>query len=532
MACTSDPRATQVALDILKSGGNAIDAAIAANAMLGVVEPMSNGIGGDLFAIVWDAKTEQLYGLNASGRSPQSLSIETVREAVAKTEGGVEIPMFDPIAWSVPGCVSGWKMLHDQFGTASIEDVLSPSIRTASEGFPVAPIISGHWQSALTRITPQSDTAGVFLLDGNRVPAEGELFRNPVLANTYQRLVDHGLSDFYTGQIAAELAKFSRTNGGYLTAEDLKSHEANWVDPVSVRYRGYDVWELPPNGQGIAALSMLSILSNYDISSMGWGSPEYLHVWTEAKKLAFADRARYYADMSMSDVPVEQLISSKYGKQQSNRIDLKSAATQLEPGDPKLVNGDTIYLTVVDKDRNCISLIQSNYYGFGSGYVPLTLGFAIQNRGSLFTLENGHPNQYAPGKRPFHTIIPAMVTQDNRPVLSFGVMGGDMQPQGHTQVLCNWIDFGMNIQMAGDAARVRHDGSATPTGLPMEETGGTLCYEQGIPTATLESLESLGHVVQPRRTGMGGYQAIEIDWDRGVLSGATESRTDGFAAGY
>lgn len=530
MACTSEPQATQAALNVLKAGGNAVDAAIAANAMLGVVEPMSCGIGGDLFAIVWDAKSQAMYGLNASGRSPLGLPIETVRAKVATSEN-IEIPLFDPIAWSVPGCVSGWQALHDRFGKADWGELLTPAAETAERGFPVAPIVSGHWQAALERMSGQSDPGEIFRLNGTP-PAAGTIYRNPVLAKTYRRLIEHGPEDFYTGQIADRILHFSDQVGGHLSKEDLASHSHDWVQPVSVNYRGYDLWELPPNGQGIAALQILSILKNFDVASLGWGSPEYAHVWTEAKKLAFADRAKFYADPAMTELPTDELISDAYGKARSNRIDMAVAATQVAAGDPRLRSGDTIYLSVVDKDRNCCSLIQSNYYGFGSGYVSPELGFAMQNRGALFTLESGHANVYAPGKRPFHTIIPAMVTKQGKPELVFGVMGGDMQPQGHTQVLCNWIDFGMNIQMAGDAARMRHDGSATPTGLPMQEGGGVLFVESGFPEATIQALEKKGHSVEYRRTGMGGYQAILIDWENGVLQGATESRTDGFAAGY
>lgn len=535
MACTSDPRATQAAIDVLRRGGTAVDAAIAANAMLGVVEPMSCGIGGDLFAIVWDASSQKLHGLNASGRSPMNLTIDKLREQNLK-----EIPLHGPLSWSVPGCVSGWYDLHQRFGKMAMPDVLASSIQLADRGFPVAPVIGQYFAASQANLRKDQDAAETFLVapKGNAVPfaervapREGTLFRNPRLAATYRLIGQQGPDAFYKGSIAERIVAFSQSHGGYFSRDDFAKHQNEWIEPVSTNYRGYDVWELPPNGQGIAALQMLNILERYDVRSMGWGSPEYTHLLIEAKKLAFADRARFYADMQFSKVPVAQLISKEYAKQQAARIDLQKAMVDTPPGNPAMAQGDTVYLCVVDKDRNCCSLIQSNFHGFGSYLVPGDVGFALQNRGALFTLEDKHPNVYEPGKRPFHTIIPAMMTREGKPYMVFGVMGGDMQPQGHVQIVVNHVDFGMNIQLAGDAGRVRHDGSASPTGTPMEKKGGTLLHESTLPAATLEKLRSMGHQLKVDRSGMGGYQAILIDWDNKVLQGATESRKDGVAMG-
>lgn len=525
MAATSDLRATAAAIEILQKGGSAVDAAIAANAVLGVVEPMSCGIGGDLFSICWSAEDEQLTGLNASGRSPALANINEF-----KKRGFSTIPTFGAMTWSVPGCVQGWQDLHDKYGKLPLKQVLAPAIQLAEEGFPVAPVIAGYWKGAESRLAASPDAAATFLIDG-KAPAEGDLFRNPNLAATYQLIAKQGAKAFYHGEIAEKIDAYAKTQpDSWLRLGDLQAHQSEWVEPVSTNYRGYDLWELPPNGQGIAALQILNIMEPYDVAKLGWGSPEFVHLYVEAKKLAFADRARFYADMSMADVPVDALISKEYAAERAQLITDKPLV-DVPAGDPKLIHGDTVYLCVVDKDRNCCSLIQSNYYGFGSQMVPGDLGFALQNRGALFSLDPNHNNCLEPGKRPFHTIIPAMVTQAGRPVFVFGVMGGDMQPQGHSQVLMNWIDFGMNIQMAGDAARIRHDGSETPTGVAEQEFGGTVLLESGIPATTVEALQAQGH-----RTGtggsFGGYQGILIDWERGILQGATEARKDGAALGY
>ncbi len=526
MAATSDLRSTQAAVEILRAGGSAVDAAIAANAVMGVVEPMSCGIGGDLFAICWSPADNKLIGLNASGRAPQLATL-----AEMKRRELTEIPIYGALSWSVPGCVAGWRDLHAKQGKLPWKDLFEPAIRLAEDGFPVAPVIAGYWKSAEAQLSETSEAASTFLIDG-KSPAEGQVFRNPRLARTYRLIAELGAEVFYRGEIAREIDRYSQSReDGLLRFTDLESHVNEWVEPVSTNYRGYDIWELPPNGQGIAALQILNMIEPYDVKKMGWGSPEYVHLFVEAKKFAFADRAKFYADMSMANVLVKELISKQYATERLKLFDPNKALVNVPAGDPKLVHGDTIYLCVVDKDRNCCSLIQSNYHGFGSQLVPGELGFALQNRGALFSLDEEHRNSLAPGKRPFQTIIPAMVTKHGRPELVFGVMGGDMQPQGHAQVIINWLDFGMNIQMAGDAARIRHDGSATPTGLAEEAGGGTVITESGISEATVKALKEKGHNTSTGGS-FGGYQAIRVDWERGVLEGATEARKDGAALGY
>lgn len=526
MVATSHPLASSVGLDVLKQGGNAVDAAIAANAMLGLVEPMSCGIGGDLFAIYWDAKTGKLYGLNASGRSPYALDRQ-----VFNKKGLSEIPLDGPLSWSVPGCVDGWFELHERFGKQEMARLLRPSIEYGRAGFPVTEIIAGYWSKADQAFAGHADSQATFLIDG-KPPVEGQIFRNPNLASTYALIAEGGREAFYRGSIARRIVDYSQRNEGFFSMKDFSDHRSDWVEPVSTTYRGYQVWELPPNGQGIAALEMLNILEGYDVAKCGPGSPEYLHLLIEAKKLAFADRAKFYADPDFNALPVEQLISKPYATKQRARIDLQQAAVEVEAGDPILQQGDTVYLTVVDGDRNCCSLIQSNYYGFGSKVTPGDLGFALQNRGALFSLADDHLNRLEPHKRPFHTIIPAMVTRNEKPWLCFGVMGGDMQPQGHVQVLCNLIDFQMNVQAAGDAPRVRHVGSQQPTGKAMEGSG-IVNVESGIPDAAVRGLLARGHkIARVAGGGYGGYQAIRIDWENGTLHGATESRKDGVAVGY
>jgi len=523
MACTSQPLATQVALDVLKAGGNAIDAAIAANAMLGLVEPISNGIGGDLFAIVWDAKTRQLYGLNASGRSPASLSLDYFKE-----KGYEKIPAYGPLPVSVPGCVDGWFELHERFGSMDMEDILEPAIGYAKKGFPVSEVIAYYWAGNARSLSRYPNVAEVFMPGGN-APAKGEIFKNPYLASTLELIAEGGRDAFYKGEIARIIDAFMKEQGGFLTYEDLASHTSEWVKPVSANYRGYDVWELPPNGQGIAALQILNILEGYDIAAMGFGSSEYIHHFVEAKKLAFEDRAKYYADPAFNDLPVEELISKEYAVLRRELIRPDRASRRLDAGE--LEQGNTIYMTVADEQGNMVSLIQSNYRGMGSGMCPPGLGFILQDRGELFSLEEGHYNMYEPRKRPFHTIIPAFVSKDGKPWMSFGVMGGSMQPQGHAQIIINMIDFGMNLQEAGDAPRIRHDGSSQPTGSKMSD-GGRVNLESGIPYKAIRELVRKGHHVKYTVGGYGGYQAILRDELNGVYYGASESRKDGQAAGY
>jgi gamma-glutamyltranspeptidase/glutathione hydrolase len=526
MVATSHPLAAQIGLDVLKSGGNAVDAAIAVDAALGLMEPMSCGIGGDLYALVWDAKTQKLYGLNASGRSPY----KATRDFFAK-KGLDQIPTAGPLSWSVPGCVDGWEELRKRFGTRSLAQILEPTIRYAEEGFPVTPVIGGYWQGGAARLRRHPDAARTYLID-NRAPRAGEIFKNPNLARSYRLIADKGRDAFYKGPIARAIVAFSEANGGLFSIKDFADHTSTWVEPVSTTYRGYQVWEIPPPGQGIAVLEMLNLLEGYDLKKMGPESADWWHLFLEAKKLAYADRARFYADPDFVKVPVAELISKPYADQRRKLIDMSKAMTRIPAGDPRLEQGDTVYLCVVDKDRNCVSLIQSNYMGFGSGLVPGDLGFALQNRGCLFALDAAHPNRLDPHKRPFHTIIPSMVMKGGKPWFVFGVMGGDMQPQGQVEVLVNLIDFGMNVQEAGESPRLEHVGSATPTGIPGKPGGGTVQAERGISEKVIEELTRRGHQIKPVRVNGGGYQGILIDPKTNVLHGGSEARKDGCAVGY
>ncbi len=523
MACTSQPLATQVALDVLKQGGNAIDAAIAANATLGLMEPTGNGIGGDLFAIVWSAKDQKLYGLNASGRSPKSLSLEYFKKNNFKS-----IPAYGPLPVSVPGCVDGWFELHKKFGKLKMKEILNPAITYAREGFPVSELIAYYMQKGVRFQKRYPNVEKVFALNGH-APKKGEIFKNPALANTLEKIAKGGRDEFYKGSIAKTIDQFFKEQGGFLSYEDMASHYSEWVEPISINYRGYDVWELPPNGQGTAALQILNIMEGYDVKAMGFGTAEYIHHFTEAKKLAFEDRAKFYADPAFNDLPIDELISKEYADKRRKLINSKRAGRSYDPG--KIETGNTIYLTVADKDGNMVSLIQSNYRGMGSGMCPPGLGFILQDRGEMFSLEKGHLNVFEPGKRPFHTIIPAFITKDGKPYISFGLMGGSMQPQGHAQIVINLVDFGMNLQEAGDAPRIRHGGSSQPTGEKMKN-GGTLYLESGIHWEELQKLMQMGHKIQWDLGGFGGYQAILWDEKNKVYYGASESRKDGQAAGY
>jgi gamma-glutamyltranspeptidase/glutathione hydrolase len=524
MVATSHPLATQIGLETLKKGGNAIDAAIAANAALGLMEPTGCGVGGDLFAIVWDAKTKKLYGLNASGRSPGDLTLEEF-----KKRGLDKIPSLGPLPVSVPGAVDGWFELHGKFGSMPMKELLNPAIEYAEKGFPLTQLIAWY----MNRSVPLYESRGFPNIretymdqNGGRLPKEGEIYKNPFLANTYRQIAEGGRDAFYKGKIAKTIADFIQSQGGYLSTKDLASHSSEWVTPVSVNYRGYDVWELPPNGQGIAALQMLQILEGYDFSNIAFGSPEHLHLFTEAKKLAFEDRAKYYADPDFAPAPVETLLSDNYAAERRKLIQDK--AGQYRAGE--ISAGETIYMTVADAAGNMISLIQSNYRGMGSGMAPPGLGFMLQDRGELFSLNEGQANTYAPGKRPFHTIIPAFITKDGKPWVSFGVMGGDFQPQGHAQIVMNLIDFGMNLQEAGDAPRWDHTGGASPTGG--NRGSGAVRIESGIPYSTVRGLMDRGHQVRYGRGVYGGYQAILWDAENKVYHGASESRKDGQAAGF
>ncbi|MCA1714607.1 MAG: gamma-glutamyltransferase [Gammaproteobacteria bacterium] len=528
MAATSHPLATQIALQVMRDGGSAVDAAIAANAALGLMEPTGNGIGGDLFAIVWDPKTKKLHGYNGSGRSPKSLTL-----AEFQRRGLTDIPPHGPLPVSVPGTVDAWFALHEKFGRRPMADNLAPAIRYAREGHPVHEVIAYYWDRSVPVLSKWPGFSEQFTLDG-RAPRVGETWKNPNLANTLEQIAQGGRDAFYKGAIARTIDAYFKANDGFLSYDDLAAHRGEWVAPVSSNYRGYDVWELPPNSQGIAALQILNLLEPYDLKSYGFGSPEHVHLFVEAKKLAFADRARWYADPAFAPAPVTKLVSKAHARQRGKLISKDRAAREVQPATPaELDQGDTIYLTVADADGMMVSLIQSNYRGMGSGMAPPGLGFIFQDRGEMFVLKEGHPNSYAPGKRPFQTIIPAFVTRDGKPWLSFGVMGGAMQPQGHAQIVMNLVDFGMNLQEAGDAPRIQHDGSTEPTGQgTVMSDGGEVDLETGFPIETIRALMRKGHSVRFADGPYGGYQAIMVNPRGAGYIGASESRKDGQAAGY
>jgi len=531
MVCTSHPLATQVGVDILKAGGSAVDAAIAANAALGLMEPMSCGIGGDLFAIVWSAKDRKLYGLNASGRSPLGLSYDDMKAELAKS-GRASIPGRGVLAVSTPGCVDGWFELHGKFGRLPLAQLLAPSIRYAREGFPLTELIGSYW-AGVRRVEGPRLPGDFFetYAPGGHAPACGEIFKNPNLASSYALIAEKGRDAYYRGEIADKVDAFMRANGGWLRKEDFAKHTSTWVEPVSVSYRGYDVFELPPNGQGIAVLQMLNILEGFDLRKMGFQSADAFHVMIEAKKLAYEDRAKFYADPAFAKIPLKGLLSKKYAAERRKLIRMDRAGRAYDAGNPVLHEGDTIYLTTADSEGNMVSFIQSNFGGFGSGIVVPGLGFVLQNRGTMFTMEAGHANVYAPGKRPFHTIIPAFIMKDSQPFMSFGVMGGAMQPQGHVQIVVNIVDFGLGAQEAGDAARWQHKGS-TDYSSPKMTNGGWVNLESGIPWGVVAELQRRGHDIRSDLGGYGGYQAILWDATNKVYHGASESRKDGCAMGY
>ena len=526
MAATSHPLATQIALETMRQGGSAVDAAIAANAALGLMEPTGNGIGGDLFAIVWDPRTGKLHGYNGSGRSPKGLDL-----AWFEKNGYTDIPPHGPLPVTVPGAVDGWFALHGRFGKRTMAQNLAPTVAYARKGHPVHEVIAYYWNRSVPVLSKWPGFTEQFTIDG-RAPAKGEVWRNPGLANTLETIGREGRDAFYKGDIARTIDAYFKANDGFLRYEDLAAHQGEWVDPVSTNYRGVDVWEIPPNGQGIAALQILNLLEGYDFSKIAFGSAEHVHLFVEAKKLAFADRARYYADPSFHPAPVSWLISEEYAAERRKLINPDRAARAVDAG-RRLNQGDTIYLTVADKDGMMVSLIQSNYRGMGSGMAAPGLGFIFQDRGEQFVLKAGHPNSFEPGKRPFHTIIPAFITKDGKPWVSFGLMGGAMQPQGHAQIVMNLVDFGMNLQEAGDAPRIQHDGSTEPAGQMLAMTdGGVLNLETGFAYDTIRTLMRMGHKVEFADGPYGGYQAIKRDPDTGMYVGASESRKDGQAAGY
>ncbi len=542
MAATAHPLATQIALDILKAGGTAVDAAIAANAALGLMEPTGNGIGGDLYAIVYDPKTDKLYGINGSGRSPKN---QTLAQLLEKLDGADALPPVGPLPVTIPGTVDAWFEMHERFGKLPMSDVLAPTVKYGREGHPVAPIIAMYLDRSLRSYTRRLESypfefdnaRATYFADGT-APEAGDIFKNPDLADTLETIGRDGRDAFYEGDLAKVMVDYLQRQGSAYTLDDFASHSSDWVEPACAEYRdGYELCELPPNGQGFAALQMVNILKNVDLRQWERGSPEVIHYITEAKRLAYADVARFYADTDFFPFP-KDLLTEEYGRERFALIDPARATPEFGPGEPKLEGeGDTTYLTVTDKDGMMVSLIQSNYRGMGGGLVPDGLGFMFQDRGELFSLDPAHPNAYEPGKRPFHTIIPAFVKKDGKPYMTLGLMGGGMQPQGHVQVLINIVDYGMNVQEAGDAARINHDGGRQPTEAltgPAADPLGTLNVEPGIPAATVERLREMGHNVRVVGNGImfGGYQAIARNPETGVYSGATEMRKDGQASGY
>jgi gamma-glutamyltranspeptidase/glutathione hydrolase len=540
MVASAVPKASLIGLEVLKEGGTAVDAAIAVNAYLGFIEPTMCGPGGDLFAIVWNESNDKypkgLYGLNASGRSPHSLTIDAVKSKYGKDIN--LIPVSKPESWTVPGAVDGWFALHHRFGQLPMTAILQPAIDAAETGEPVPGVIASNWQwpGWYDVIKKNAGFSETFLPNG-RPPAEGEVFQNLGLAETYRQIATAGRDAFYRGDITRKILKYSQQNGGYFQWKDFdRNDHAEWVSPISTDYRGYTVWELPPNGQGLAVLQLLNILKTYDFKSLGWthDHPDFWHTFIEAKKLVYEDIAKYYADPKVANVPVNQLLSQERALQLKKLItDRANVIKDLKmPELPRVLTGDTTYITVADKYGNMVSLIESNYRPFGSGYT--VAGFPLQDRGALFSLNPDSPNSLEPDKRPFHTLIPALVTRNGRPWLSFGVMGGSTQPEGQTEVLVNLIDFGMNLQAAGDALRIIH---SVPTGADGAPPSGFVYAEHGFSQDVLNGLSSRGHVfLKPDAPFYlkytGGFQGIIRDPVTGVYSGASDARKDGVAIGY
>lgn len=530
-AATAHPLATLAAIDMLRAGGSAVDAAIAANAVLGYGEPIACGIGGDCFVMLWDPKTRKVMGLNGSGRSPRGLSLEAVR-ARATPKG--TIPSHGAVAVSVPGAVDAWWSLHQRYGKLPWKDLFAPAIAHCEDGAPIVQNTAFYLESSnriFTRPGSGIEEVENFKrgLDARWPnPREGEVFRNPGLGRTYRLIAQGGGRAFYEGEIAETIERYFKRIGGWMTKADLAAHKSEWVEPRSISYRGVDVWALPPNSQGLVTLQMLNILDEFDVKAMGFQSAAAIHHAVEAKRLAFEDRARFYADPAFYKQPVDWLLSKDYARERARLIRPDAIAPTYYPGKAPS-HGDTTYFTTADKDGMMVSIIQSNYRGMGSGLMPDGLGFMLQDRGELFALADGHPNLYAPGKRPFQTIIPGFATKGGEPMLSFGVMGGDMQPQGQTQVVSNIVDFGLGLQEAGDAPRWHHDGGMEPTGEDLGQPG-VLNLETGVPQATQAALAKLGWVMKPAPGGYGGYQAIQR-WP-GRYAAATEMRKDGVALAY
>jgi len=511
MVCTSQPLATAAGLRILQQGGNAVDAAVAAAAVLNVVEPMMTGIGGDVFALVYWSKTGELAGLNASGRAPYAMDLEYM-----KKKGYDRFPEHGPDTVTVPGALDGWVALVERFGRLKMEQVLATAIEYAENGFPVSEIIVNQWTSEIDLLRKDEWAAKTYLVNG-RAPSHGEIVSNKNLGGTFRKIAAAGRKAFYEGEIAEKIVRAVRAKGGVLSARDLAEYKSEWVQPISVNYKGYDVYELPPNGQGLTALIMLNILEGLDLKAWGHNSADYLHHLVEAKKLAFADRGRYIADPGFARIPLERLLSKSYAAARRKLIQPEKAAEEYKPGE--MEQSDTVYLTVADKDHNVVSFINSLSSMWGSGIVAGDAGICLQNRGALFSLDPKSWNKVEPHKRPLHTIIPAMVMKDNRPYFSFGVMGGDNQPQGHVQVFLNLVEFGMTVQEAGEAPRFRH-------------TAGRLGLESGIGPEVRRILDLRGHTVVTMTDGYGGFQGILIDPKTGVLMGGSDPRKDGCAMGW
>jgi gamma-glutamyltranspeptidase/glutathione hydrolase len=525
MVCASQPLAAMAGIDILKAGGNCIDAAICTNAVLGLMEPNSDGMGGDLFAIVWSQQDQRLYGLNASGRSPYAWNLdEAARRRLT------QIPRISPLSWSVPGCVSGWASLSERFGTLNLARCLEAAISYAEDGFPLSPLVAENFERDALFNSIADPSLGTVYRPNGVIPKFGDIFKNPMLARSYRQIAEGGADAFYRGEIAERIVAKSDELGGYMAMRDLADHSSNWVQPLSTSYRGYDVWELPPNGQGITVLQMLNLLEHFDFSELGPNSAEHLHLLLEAKKLAFEDRARFFADPDFAEIPTDWLISKEYAAQRAKLIDPLIASRRIGPGDPDL-DSDTIYMTCADGEGNMISLIQSNYSGWGSTICPDGVGFAIQNRGQSFSLDPEHVNRLEPHKRPFHTIIPGFVTENGRPLLSFGVKGGSFQPHGQVQVLMNMLDFGMSPQQAGDQPRIDHIGGPDPA-AGQSTDGGTAFFEHGFDDNVKLRLAEMGHQVGAKVVAPGVYQAIWRIDDPLVYFGGSDPRMDGGALGY
>lgn len=515
IVASEHPLASQVGAMILARGGHAVDAAIAANAVMGLVAPMSNGIGGDLFALVYDARTGRLHGLNASGWAPSGLTIEYL-----KRQGHTRMPERGVHTVTVPGAVDGWAKLHARFGRMKWADLFATAIRLAEEGVPITELVAALW-AANERLLRQNESAARTYLPEGRAPRVGEVFRNPDLAWSYRQIAAHGPDAFYKGEIARRLLDTLRRHGGAMTDADLAEFSSEWVEPISTTYRGWTVYELPPNGQGIAALIMLNIMELFPLGEFGHNSARALHVMIEAKKLAYADLIRYVADPRFARVPVSGLLSKEYARERARHIDPAKARCEVEPGEPANVGDETVYLSVVDREGNMVSLIQSLYESFGSGLVAEGTGFALQNRGALFSFDPTHPNALAPRKRPLHTIIPAFMERGSVRI-AFGIMGGWNQAQAHAQFVSNIVDHGMNIQEALEAARFT---KRTFGGCDVQ-------IEARVPERVREELQALGHHLQVRgaySSQMGGGQAVARDFTTGVNFGASDPRKDGAA---